>query len=93
MLRRKIDSEGYVTCGQHFSHAMDDGWPFPLFPQMFGDFEGKTFGYLFQDGPDKVEGMIGYWKDDLFRKGHMGERAAARWKISGLSSEGIVSDT
>lgn len=91
-LSRKIDEEGYVSCHQHFSHALDDGWPFPLFPQFQTGFEGKSFGYLFQDSPEKVHGMLSGWRGYLFDRGYMGERAVSRLRTSGFASEGIVDD-
>ena len=91
-LERRITEEGYVSCNQHYSHALDDGWPFPLFPQVNGGFEGCTFGYIFQDGPDKLRGMLSYFKDELDAKGYIGERAVSRLTVNDFLSEGIVDD-
>lgn len=92
MLGRRINPEGYVSSHQHFSHALDDGWPFPLFPQTQDDFEGKTFGFLFQDGPEKIHGMLSGWRNVLFDKGYIGQRAVDRLIVEGFESEGIVQD-
>ena len=92
MLTRHIDRHGYVSSHQHFSHALDSGWPFPLFPQLQEGFEGATFGYLFQDSPEDVTGMLSGWRGLLYDKGYMGDRAAGRWTLKGLRSGGIVND-
>ncbi len=92
-LSRRITEEGYVTCNQHFSHALDDGWPFPLFPQIpDNEFEGKTFGSLFLDSETKIRGMLSGWEKVLGEKGYVGERAVGRWVTADMHSEGIVDD-
>ena len=91
-LNRRITDEGYVSSHQHYSHALDDGWPFPLFPQVNTGFEGNTFGYIFQDGPDKINAMLSYFKDELDKKGYIGERAVSRMTVNDFLSEGIVDD-
>ncbi len=91
-LTRRINKDGYVTCNQHFSHALDDGWPFPLFPQIQGDYEGITFGFLFQDSPSDITMMLAPSAPALDRKGYMGEKAAARWTVHDMENLGVIDD-
>lgn len=91
-LNRWIDEDGYVSCHQHFSHALDNGWPFPLFPQAQTGFDDMTFGHIFVSSPDKIQGMLAPWGPHLRNKGCLGEDAAAKWKVSGFEEEGIMND-
>jgi hypothetical protein len=48
LLGIQVDAEGYVSSHQHFSHAHDLGWPFPIWAQA-----GNT--------PDLVPGVAAGW--------------------------------
>jgi len=85
-----MDPEGYVLTHQHFSHAHDHGWPFPLWTQSDRTPEGvkeKTAGWHFQKGPVRgwVRGYLEGWKDPSYQ----GEAAVARWGIECARSLGI----
>lgn len=90
-----IDPEGYVASQQHFSHAHDWGWPFPIWTQA-GDQPGqspfrKMAGWHFQP-LDQVPGWVG---ENLSAQ-HLEQwsaPAAAAWKVENGASEGIVSNT
>lgn len=89
LLAIELDDEGYVKTHQHFSHAHDDGWPFPLWPQVPGGEQGITAGWHFQeDGPDWM------WIWPMLKKGgrlaHYGTPATRAWELVNLRSEGIV---
>lgn len=91
LLGMQMDDEGYVLTHQHFSHAHDDGWPFPLWTQSDNHpdrVKGKTFGWHFQP-LDKVPGWAGdhlrHWK----REEYAGEKAIALWEVQNLRSLGI----
>lgn len=85
----KMYPDGYVSVGQHYSHAHDGGWPFPLWPQIQepSQFLGYTAGWHFQD---KTEGFI----EVMFKApivepaGYSGDRAVAQWEAKDLTSEG-----
>lgn len=87
----ELDNEGYVLTHQHFSHAHDLGWPFPMWTQSgrnATEREGKTAGWHFQP-VDQVPGWVGNalrgWQDDRW----VGETAAASWSLENATSEGI----
>lgn len=92
LLDMYIDSEGYVSSHQHFSHAHDLGWPFPSWAQADNDpdrVKGKTVGWFFQP-MDKVRGWVGAhylrkWK----RHEYVGETAVSLWELYNLKSLGI----
>jgi hypothetical protein len=91
LLGMQIDEEGYVLTNQHFSHAHDYGWPFPLWTQSDNHpdrVKGKTFGWHFQP-LDKVPGWAGdalrHWKRDEYA----GEKAASLWELHNVRSLGI----
>jgi hypothetical protein len=89
LLAMRIDPEGYVHTHQHFSHAHDYGWPFPLWPQVPGGSEGVTMGWHFQeDGPNWM------WLWPMLKKGgrtrSYGPGAIEGWKLENVRSKGIV---
>lgn len=96
LLAIDISPEGYVNSHQHFSHALDSGWPFPLWTQggmVPGALEGVTAGWHFQPC-GKVPGWAGAhflhrWPDNPY----CGERAVESWERQNLESEGIVDNT
>ena len=91
LLGMQMDDEGYVHTHQHFSHAHDEGWPFPMWTQSDNHpdrVKGKTAGWHFQP-LEKVPGWVG----DALRRWraveYCGEEAAGRWELHGLKSLGI----
>jgi hypothetical protein len=89
LLSIQIDPEGYVHTHQHFSHAHDFGWPFPLWPQVPGSPKGITMGWHFQeDGPDWQ------WLWPMMKAKHLtssyGQGALEGWELENIESEGIV---
>ncbi|MCC5874943.1 MAG: hypothetical protein JJU11_01870, partial [Candidatus Sumerlaeia bacterium] len=82
-----VDPDGYVQSAQHFSHAHDGGWPFPLWPQVYGGHDGWTIGWHFQEhgGPGWV------WEFNMIQQGspHAGQTAADIWRLDGARSEGV----
>lgn len=80
------DPDGYVQSGQHFSHAHDGGWPFPMWPQVEGGWSGRTAGWHFEEsGPGWL------WEFDFVQPGdpHTGVEATQAWKTEGLVSRGL----
>ena len=94
LLAVQLDSEGYVLTHQHFSHAHDHGWPFPLWPQSDAGpahVRGKTAGWHFQATAEAVPGWVGqhflrHWKQDMY----VGQTAADSWQLVNARSHGIV---
>lgn len=91
LLGMQIDEEGYVQTHQHFSHAHDEGWPFPMWTQSDIDpdhIKGKTAGWHFQP-LEQVPGWVG----DALRRWQATEycsaEAAANWELLHLKSIGI----
>jgi len=91
LLAIQISPEGYVLTHQHFSHAHDHGWPFPLWTQSEthpDGIKGKTAGWHFQP-LDKVPGWVG---DHLRRwrlEQYTGQAAISQWELQNLRSLGI----
>ena len=91
LLGIQMDEEGYVLTHQHFSHAHDHGWPFPLWTQSDSHpdrVKGKTFGWHFQP-LDKVPGWVGGNLRRWGRDEYVGQRAASLWELHDLRSLGI----
>jgi hypothetical protein len=92
LLGIEIDAEGYVSSHQHFSHAHDRGWPFPLWAQAGNNpdlVRGVAAGWHFQP-MDKVRGWVG--RDYLRKWGrneHIGKTAASLWECDNVKSLGI----
>jgi len=87
LLGIEIDSEGYVNTHQHFSHAHDRGWPFPMWTQA-GNVQ-MAAGWHFQP-LDKVPGWVG---DGLRRRkmtAFCGEDAIGRWSLENARSLGMI---
>lgn len=85
----EIDADGYVHSHQHFSHAHDHGWPFPLWPQVPGGHRGFTAGWHFQDdGPDWqwIWPMIRGWG----AAEHYTVNATLGWELENAVSHGLV---
>lgn len=91
MLGARIDPDGYVETHQHFSHAHDAAWPFPLWLQS-GDAQDATrraaVGWHFQPR-DKVRGWTGDYLRGWKTERWTGEPAAASWVLDGAESKGI----
>jgi hypothetical protein len=93
LLAIEIDNEGYVHTHQHFSHAHDHGWPFPLWPQAGFSLEavkGVTCGWHFQkSGPEKRQ-WVWHWLKAWGAPGYHGESATRGWDLANCKSLGIV---
>lgn len=94
LLGMQMDDEGYVLTHQHFSHAHDEGWPFPLWTQSDNHpdrVKGTTFGWHFQP-LEKVPGWVGghlrRWGNDEY----VGDKAASAWELQNARSLGIKND-
>jgi len=92
LLAIQIDPEGYVQTHQHFSHAHDEGWPFPVWTNA--DYKadrvmGKTAGWHFQP-LDQVPGWVGDHLRQWQWKAVCGEDAIAAWKLENARSLGLV---
>lgn len=88
----RIDEIGYVNSHQHFSHAHDRGWPFPLWTQAANSPDkliGLTAGWHFQEsGPDWMWlwGMfLKHWKLPQY----YGETCTKGWELDNVVSHGI----
>lgn len=88
LLAIRIDDEGYVDTHQHFSHAHDAGWPFPLWTQTSGQ-KDKGIGWHFQP-LDQVPGWVGDNLRHAKDNSHCGENAIKQWELHNLISQGIV---
>lgn len=87
----RVHEDGYVDTHQHFSHANDYGWPFPLWTQSDRDparVAGKTVGWHFQ-----TQRAHGAWIYDYVANWrlpqYMGETATRGWELSNLRSDGL----
>lgn len=93
LLAARVDPDGYVETHQHFSHSLDQGWPFPTWAQ--GDqhhlLQGKTFGWHFQP----LE-QVPHWTGDMLRAWKApqwcGEEAAAKFTLENLRSDGLANN-
>ncbi|MBP8128537.1 MAG: hypothetical protein KA184_03080 [Candidatus Hydrogenedentes bacterium] len=95
LLAIEMDADGYVDTHQHFSHAHDRGWPFPMWTLSGNGPEGVrglTFGWHFQP-LERVPGWVGdtlrHWQDATY----CGDNAVRAWELHELQSEGIVDNT
>ncbi len=86
---RYIGTDGYVSTQQHFSHAHDLGWPFPLWPQIAVPAlaNGFTAGWHFND---ELPAMMNNWAGSLRGSNMAGEGAIKAWTTTQLDSEGLV---
>jgi len=83
----KLDPDGYVNTHQHFSHAHETGWPFPIWTQVPNGPTGVTAGWHFQEsGPGWV------WDNLRTMPGNKwtGHAAADSWTLQNAESLGIV---
>jgi len=83
----RMDDEGYVHTHQHFSHAHDYGWPFPLWTQSRPQIDGYTAGWHFQEDGF---GWAWDWLRATKDKRWYGETAVKSWEVENARSEGIV---
>jgi hypothetical protein len=89
LLGIRLDPEGYVWTHQHFSHAHDHGWPFPMWTNATQGPEGFTAGWHFQqDGPGWVWNNLRGKKDSPFGR----EKAIQGWELENVRSLGIAED-
>ncbi len=92
LLSIQLDDEGYVNTHQHFSHAHDWGWPFPVWTQAGmgpGQWQGITAGWLFQEQPDLRGWAADYLKQTPEQSKYYGSEAAASWRVNG-KNDGVV---
>lgn len=82
----RMDEEGYVHSHQHFSHAHDYGWPFPLWCQNMPSVEGYTAGWHFQE---EGQGWVWGWLKGRKSTKWYGKEAAESWEVENARSEGI----
>ncbi|MBQ0106241.1 MAG: hypothetical protein KBT47_09465 [Armatimonadetes bacterium] len=90
-LNQPIDKDGYVSSRQHFSHAKNDGWPFPAFCQNW-KLVGKkadTFGYIFTTEPEKTDGFVHNYLDFLADYDTLNTKENETFVLSDLVSEGV----
>ncbi|MCC5875482.1 MAG: hypothetical protein JJU11_04605 [Candidatus Sumerlaeia bacterium] len=82
-----MDADGYIQSHQHFSHAHDGGWPFPLWPQVVPAFTDVTYGWHFQE--DHGPGWV--WAYNMIHPDTpaTGTKAAESWALDGAESHGI----
>lgn len=88
LLAIQIDDEGYINSHQHFSHAHDWGWPFPIWTQTMGEID-KGIGWHFQP-LDKVPGWVGDYLRSKNNTKACGEEAVNQWTLENLKTYGIV---
>jgi len=87
LLAIHMDDEGYIATHQHFSHAHDQGWPFPMWTGAQSGEKGYTAGWHFQeDGPGWVwEYFLRRRKDSRFGRA----KALEGWQLENVRSLGI----
>lgn len=88
LLSIRIDDEGYIDTHQHFSHAHDAGWPFPLWTQTYGQ-KDKGIGWHFQP-LEQVPGWVGDNLRHAKNDSTCGENAIKQWELQNLISHGII---
>lgn len=87
LLGIQIDPEGYVNTHQHFSHAHEQGWPFPLWTQGPTGPEGKTAGFHFEhDGQGWAWDTLRNLPDTRFAR----NKSIEGWTLDKVESLGIV---
>ncbi len=87
LLAIRMDNDGYVWTNQHFSHAHDQGWPFPMWTNAPAGQKGYTAGWHFQDdGPGWVwEHFLRRRPDSRFGR----PKAIEGWELKHARSLGI----
>ncbi len=89
ILGMRMDEEGYVFTHQHFSHAHEHGWPFPLWPQVPQGYPGWTAGWHFQeDGPNWM--WIWPMLKGMQNPKMNGLAATQNWELVNCQSLGII---
>lgn len=94
LLGAEMDDEGYVLTHQHFSHAHDHGWPFPLWTQAGrspDETEGTAAGWHFQTA-DHLRGWTAGYLKGWNRPGWFGAAAAEAWELENAESLGVDTD-
>lgn len=87
LLAIQLNPDGYVWTHQHFSHAHEQGWPFPMWTQGPTGPEGFGAGWHFQDdGPGWVWDSLRNNPDSPFAR----EKAIQGWELVDCESRGIV---
>ncbi|MEA3365015.1 MAG: hypothetical protein U9Q79_05185, partial [Candidatus Hydrogenedentes bacterium] len=87
LLGIKLNADGYVWTHQHFSHAHEQGWPFPMWTQGPTGPEGFGAGWHFQDnGPGWVWDALRKNPNSPFAR----EKAIEGWELVNCESRGIV---
>lgn len=88
LLAITVDEDGYVSTHQHFSHAHEQGWPFPMWINSLTGQQGVAAGWHFQnDGPGWVwDYNLRQNPDSPFGR----EKALAGWDLENVRSQGIV---
>ena len=92
LLGIRLDAEGYVHTHQHFSHAHEHGWPFPLWMQAGihpGQVRGVTAGWHFQNTPRPGAWVWNYLQGWDLHEFH-GDAAVRDWDLEACESQGIV---
>ncbi len=86
LLAIRMQDDGYVETHQHFSHAHEQGWPFPMWVQ--GDPGRLTAGWHFQEQGFgwAWEHYLNHQPDSPFGRA----RAIEGWTLENVASEGIV---
>ncbi|MEI8207075.1 MAG: hypothetical protein WCG03_09385, partial [Kiritimatiellales bacterium] len=97
LLKTKVDAEGYVSCQQHPSSSQDDGWPFPVWPQVpggVGAYKGVTAGWHFYEEPASWEVVIQHvQKNPKAFPNTMGVAATKVWNLDQMEDQGLVTTT
>lgn len=86
LLAIRQDPEGYIWTHQHFSHAHEQGWPFPMWTQAPSGPNGYTAGWHFQDdGPGWIWDRLRREPDSPFCRA----KAMEGWELANVRSLGI----
>ncbi len=89
LLAIRLDPEGYVWTHQHFSHAHEHGWPFPMWTQAPQGPDGYTAGWHFQqDGKGWVWDNLRKKPESPFAR----DNAIKGWELENVRSLGIAGD-
>jgi len=90
LLQVRIDPEGYIHTHQHFSHAHEQGWPFPMWTQAQTGPEGFTAGWHFQD-----DGIGWVWEHYLRHFPNIPfcrQESIQGWTLENVESSGIINN-
>ena len=87
LLAIRLNPDGYVWTFQHFSHAHEQGWPFPMWTQGPTGPDGFGAGWYFQDdGPGWVWDSLRNHPDSPFAR----QKALDGWELINCESQGIA---